>query len=302
MLSDRKTVLPKNLIELAKKRGKVKAVIVNAGIPVTIESTKLACELGLIEPIMVGNQKIIEKECKLQNWDIAKFTIINEEEEDNTADIATEISLKENAEIIVKGFIHTDVLLKSVLQRKYRLIGRERVSHVWHMTLNENDKPLIITDGVVNILPKTETKLQIIKHAINFSEKIGINKPKIAILSATEVVLDNIPSTQEAAEITKIANERDFNAEIFGPLAFDNAISPKAAEIKKIKNSVAGKADILLVPSVEMGNALVKMMVYFMGACAAGTLVGLKKPVSIISRSDNTQSRLASIAASIIVS
>jgi len=302
MLSDRKTVLPKNLIELAKKRGKVKAVIVNAGIPVTIESTKLAYELGLIEPIMVGNQKIIEKECKLQNWDIAKFTIINEEEEDNTADIATEISLKENAEIIVKGFIHTDVLLKSVLQRKYRLIGRERVSHVWHMTLNENDKPLIITDGVVNILPKTETKLQIIKHAINFSEKIGINKPKIAILSATEVVLDNIPSTQEAAEITKIANERDFNAEIFGPLAFDNAISPKAAEIKKIKNSVAGKADILLVPSVEMGNALVKMMVYFMGACAAGTLVGLKKPVSIISRSDNTQSRLASIAASIIVS
>ena len=126
----------------------------------------------------------------------------------------------------------------------------------------------------------------ILKNVINFSNRIGIERPKVSVLSATEEVLESVPSSIEAAEITKLAKEENLNADVFGPLAFDNSISKKSAGIKGIKNLVAGEADVLLVPSVETGNALVKMMIYFMGACAAGVVVGGKVPVVITSRSD----------------
>ena len=132
-----------------------------------------------------------------------------------------------------------------------------------------------------------------------FSNRIGIEKPKIAILSATEEVLDN-SSSKEAEELTKLAEKEKLNAEVFGPLAFDNSISKKSAAIKGIKNNVAGMADVLLVPSVETGNSLVKMLIYFSGACAAGVVVGGKVPVVITSRSDEAPARLASIAAAIV--
>ena len=142
--------------------------------------------------------------------------------------------------------------------------------------------------------------MHILNNVIDFSNRIGITKPKIAILSATEEVLDSIPSSKEAAEITKLAKENNLNAEVFGPLAFDNSISKKSAEIKGIKNIVAGEADVLLVPSVETGNGLVKMLIYFCGACAAGVVIGGKVPVVITSRSDDAPARLASIAAAVV--
>ena len=135
---------------------------------------------------------------------------------------------------------------------------------------------------------------------IDFSNRIGIERPKIAILSATEEVLDSVPSSIDANEITKLANEDGLNADVFGPLAFDNSVSKKSAAIKGVKNIVAGDADVLLVPSVEAGNSLVKMMIYFMGACAAGVVVGGKVPIVITSRSDEAQARLASIAAAVV--
>ena len=134
----------------------------------------------------------------------------------------------------------------------------------------------------------------------NWQWKIGITRPKVALLSATEEILESVPSSIEAAEITKLAKEENLNADVFGPLAFDNSISKKSAAIKGIKNLVAGEADVLLVPSVETGNALVKMLIYFNGACAAGVVVGGKVPVVITSRSDEAQARLASIAAAVV--
>ena len=190
--------------------------------------------------------------------------------------------------------------MKAVLKRDLNLIGKKRLSHVWHMTLDKSDKPLIITDGVVNVLPKLEVKMHILRNAVDFANKIGISKPKVAILSATEEIIESVPSSMEADLITKKAKEENINADVFGPLAFDNSISKKSAAIKKIKNSVAGNADILLVPNVEAGNALVKMMIYFMGACAAGVVLGGKAPVVITSRSDEAEARLASIAAEIV--
>jgi phosphate acetyltransferase len=190
--------------------------------------------------------------------------------------------------------------MKEILKREYNLLGKTRLSHIWHMTTTKDDKPLIITDGALNVLPNIKTKMHILRNVIDFSNRIGIKRPKIAVLSATEEVLDSVPSSIDANEITKLAKEDNLNADVFGPLAFDNSISKKSAVIKGVKNIVAGEADVLLVPSVETGNSLVKMMIYFMGACAAGVVVGGKIPVVITSRSDEAQARLASIAAAVV--
>ena len=300
MLSDKKIICPDNLLQLAKKKGPIKAVIVNAGKAVAIESAKQAVEANLIVPIFVGDKPIIEKIAKDINWSIKKYEIIHEPIENNTAPIAAKLASEGKVKIIVKGHIHTDILMKAVLKRDLNLIGRKRLSHVWHMTLKKNDRPLIITDGALNVLPKLETKMHILKNSVDFAKRIGISKPKVSILSATEEVLDSVPSSVDAKELTKKAKVEGIEADVFGPLAFDNSVSEKAALVKGIKNSVAGNTDILLVPNVEAGNGLVKMMIFFMGACAAGVVIGGKVPVVITSRADDIEARLASMAAAVV--
>jgi len=300
MLSNKKIVCPKNLIDVAKRSGIIDAAIVNAGEIFPMESVHKAVQHNLINPIFIGNETEIKKYAKKLNWDIAKYKIIDEKVENNTAPIAAKLASEGKVKTIVKGHIHTDILLKALLKRDLNLIGKKRLSHVWHMTLETDDKPFIITDGVVNVLPKLEAKMHILRNAVDFANKIGISRPKVSVLSATEEVIASVPSSIEANLITKKAKEENINADVFGPLAFDNSVSKKSAAIKKIKNEVAGNTDILLVPNVEAGNALVKMMIYFMGACAAGVVLGGKAPVVITSRSDEAEARLASIAASIV--
>ena len=300
MLSNKKIICPNNLIVRAKKRGLVDAAIINAGEMFPMESVYKAVQNNLINPIFIGNESEIKKHAKKLNWNISKYKIVDEKIEEKTAPIAAKLASEDKVKILVKGHIHTDILMKSILKRSLNLIGKKRLSHVWHMTLEVEDKPLIITDGVVNVLPKLEVKMHILRNAVDFANKIGIARPKVSILSATEEVIDSVPSSIEADLITKKAKEENINAEVFGPLAFDNSVSKKSAAIKKIKNEVAGSADILLVPNVETGNALVKMMIYFMGACAAGVVIGGKVPVVITSRSDESEARLASIAAAIV--
>ena len=300
MLSNKEIVCPNNLLDKAQEKKGVKVAVVNAGKPLPMLSVQDAVAENLIEPIFIGDKKEILKCAEDLKWDISKYEIINEPIENNTAKIAAKLASKNKIKIIVKGHIHTDVLMKEVLKREYNLLGKTRLSHIWHMTVEKDDKPLIITDGALNVLPNVKTKMHILKNVINFSNRIGISKPKVAVLSATEEVLESVPSSLDAAELTKLAKEENLNADVFGPLAFDNSISKKSAGIKGIKNSVAGEADVLLVPSVETGNGLVKMMIYFMGACAAGVVVGGKVPVVITSRSDEAQARLASIAAAVV--
>ena len=190
--------------------------------------------------------------------------------------------------------------MEILLLEIYNLLGKTRLSHIWHMTLNKNDNPLIITDGALNVTPNIKTKMHILRNVVDFSHRIGITRPKVSVLSATEEVLQSVQSSLDAKEITDLAKKENLNADIFGPLAFDNSISKKSAAIKGVKNSVAGQANVILVPSVETGNGLVKMMVYFMGACAAGVVIGGKVPVVITSRSDEAAARLASIAAAVV--
>ena len=300
MLSNKEIVCPNNLLSIAKNKGPAKAVMVNSGKKVVILSAKQAVEANLIIPVFVGDKPLIEDIAKEINWDISKYEIIHEPIENNTAPIAAKLASEEKVKIIVKGHIHTDVLMKAVLKRDLNLIGKKRLSHIWHMTLQKDDKPFIITDGALNVLPKLETKMHILKNAVDFAKRIGIAKPKVSILSATEEVLNSMPSSIEAQELTKRAKTEGIEADVFGPMAFDNSVSEKAAQIKGIKNAVAGKTDILLVPNVEAGNGLVKMMIFFMGACAAGVVIGGKVPVVITSRADDTQARLASIAAAVV--
>jgi phosphate acetyltransferase len=300
MLSNKKIICPNNLINVAKKSGTVDAAIVNAGEIFPMESVHKAVQHNLINPIFIGNESEIKKHAEKLKWDISKYKIIDEKDENSTASIATKLASEGKVKIIVKGHIHTDVLIKAIIKRDLNLIGKKRLSHVWHMTLTADDKPFIITDGVVNVLPKLEVKMHILRNAVDFANKIGISRPKVSVLSATEEILESVPSSIEADLITKRAKEENINADVFGPLAFDNSVSKKSAAIKKIKNEVAGSTDILLVPNVESGNALVKMMIYFMSACAAGVVLGGKTPVVITSRSDETEARLASIAAAVV--
>ena len=235
MISKKEIICPENLISLAKSKGPVKAVIVNAVKLTAIESAKQAVDANLITPIFIGDKSIIKKKAKEINWDISKFELIDEPVENNTAPIAAKLASEDKVKIIIKGHIHTDVLMKAVLKRDLNLIGKKRLSHIWHMTLEKNDKPLIITDGALNVLPNVKTKLHILKNVINFSNRIGIEKPKVAILSATEEVLDSVPSSKEAEELTKLAKKENLNADVFGPLAFDNSISKNLLLLKEYK-------------------------------------------------------------------
>jgi len=209
MLSNKKIICPNNLINVAKKSGTVDAAIVNAGEIFPMESVHKAVQHNLINPIFIGNENEIKKYAEKLSWNISKYKIINEKNENSTAPIAAKLASEGKVKIIVKGHIHTDILMKAVLKRNLNLIGKKRLSHVWHMTLTSDDKPFIITDGVVNVLPKLEVKMHILRNAVNFANKIGISKPKVSILSATEEILESVPSSIEADLITKKAKEEN---------------------------------------------------------------------------------------------
>ena len=302
MLINIDNILPENLLSLSKKQRKTSVAIVSAHQSSTMESTKEAHELNLINPILIGNKKEINEGAGKLNWNISNFKIIEEDSEHEAALIAAKLAKENKIKVIVKGDLHTDILMKAYLKKEFNLLQGKRLSHIWHMTLKQNDKPIFITDGALNVLPRIDVKMNILVNAVEFCKKLGLNKPRVAVLSGTEDPIDSMPSSIEAKEVMERAAKENIDAYVYGPLALDNAISDYAANIKKIENDVAGKADILLVPNLETGNALCKIMVYLMGACAAGIVVGGKVPVVVPSRADNKISRLASIAAAIIAS
>ena len=300
MLSEDKVIIPENLIILAKKTPNLPVAIICAHHETTMESTKKASDLNLINPTFIGKKELIKKEADKLKWDINNYNIIHHNSDQDSAIAGAKLAKDNKIKVIIKGNLHTDILMKVYLRKEYGLIEGKRLSHIWHMTTKGNSKPLFITDGALNVSPRLDVKMHILNNVIDFAKKINIQKPRVAVLSGTEDPIESMPSSLEAKVIMERAKKDNIDAYVHGPLAFDNAISPKAAKIKNIKNDVAGKADILLVPNLETGNALSKIMVYFMGACAAGFIVGGKVPVVVTSRADSAESRLASIATSII--
>ena len=300
MLTSKEAKIPNNLISVAKKTPGMTAGIVCANHDSSIDSAKKAVELDLISPVFIGDKNAIKDKAEQFKWDISSYEIINSVDDKEAAIAGAELARDNKIRIMIKGNLHTDVLMRTYLKKEFGLIEGKRLSHIWYMTLSENDKPLFITDGALNVAPRLDVKMHILKNVIDFANRINIPKPKVAILSGTEDPIESMPSSVEAKELMDRAINENIQAYVHGPLALDNAISPEAAAIKNISNEVAGQADILLVPNLETGNSLSKIMVYFMGACAAGFIVGGKVPVVVTSRADSSSSRIASIAASVI--
>ena len=257
----------------------------------------MALDVGLIKPVLVGDSKAIDRAAQEIDWDITGIRIVDAP--DDIASAKTAVALARGGEVaaLMKGNIHTDDLLRAVIDKHTGLRTGTRLSHVFHMTIPGSDQSLCITDAAINVLPSMEIQLDIARNVTSLMHSLGNISPKIAVLSATEVVNKSMPSSMQAAEVVKHAEQGEVpGAVLGGPFAFDNAVSPAAAKLKKIKHPVAGNADVLLVPNIETGNALFKQMVYFMSAAAAGVVLGAKVPIILTSRADPTASRLASMA------
>ena len=294
------TALPEDLKNIAMKTPNISAAVVCPDQETVLSAVKEAKDINLINPTLIGDKNLIAETAIKLNLDIKDYNIIETSDREESAAVACQMASENKIKIIIKGNLHTDILMRFYLKKEFSLLEGKRLSHIWHMTAPELKKPLFITDGALNVLPRVEIKLQILKNAVQFCNKLNISKPKVAILSGTEDPIDSMPSSIEAKKVMEKAHEEKINAFIHGPLAFDNAVSEEAAKIKKIDNEVAGNADIILVPNLETGNSLSKMMVYFMNACAAGIVIGGKTPVVVPSRADSKNSKIASIIAAIV--
>lgn len=297
MLSDHPFEVPHDLIEKAKRLPAVSMAVAGADHPVALESAKQAADAGLIIPTLVGDKSDIERIAKDLGWDITGIRVVNSKPEQHAADAAVQLASKNEVQSLMKGQLHTDSIMRAVVQRDAGLRTDRRISHVFHMTAPGSDKVLMISDASVNVAPNEETLLHIVQNSVDLAHALGYELPKVAMLSGSESVIDSMPSTILARKIVERANSGEVEgADVDGPFAFDNAVSPEAAKLKGISGPVAGQADILVTPNIEMANGLFKMLVYFRSALAAGVVLGAKVPVVLTSRADPPEARFAACA------
>ena len=277
----------------------LKTAVVNPADKNSLEGAIEASNKQFIEPILIGNKEEIQKIADDAGINISKFEIISTQHSHEAAQKAVELAREGTVGALMKGYIHTDELLRAVVKKENGLRTLRQISHVFVIDIpNENyPKPLWLSDAAVNIQPSLKEKRDIVQNAIDLFRACGFGTPKVAILSATEQITENIQSTIEAAALSKMADRDIITGGIVdGPLAFDNAISKDAAEAKHIKSDVAGDADILIVPDLESGNMLYKQMKFLSGYNAAGLVVGARVPIILTSRASDIQPRLASSA------
>ncbi len=297
MLSKTPVECPQTLLDKASGSAPVATAVVNAGSKLVLQSAQMAHQEGLIEPVFVGNRAEIQTLAGQLDWDISTLRIVDADNELEAANTAVSLARGNEVASLMKGDVHTDNLLKAVLNKDRGLRTGSRLSHVFHMSVPTSTQTICITDAVVNVQPDVTTKLHIARNATLLMHALGFEQPKIAVLSATEVATPSMPSSIDAAAVVKAAAEGEVEgALVGGPFAFDNAMSLEAAKLKGISDPVAGQADVLLVPNIETGNALFKQMVYFMSAAAAGVVLGAKVPIVLTSRADPAAARLAAAA------
>jgi phosphate acetyltransferase len=257
-----------------------------------------AAEAGIIRPILVGPSARISAIARKHNLEVAGTEIIDVPEPEAAAARAVALIHEGKAELLMKGSLHTDELMREVTSSKTGLRTGRRISHVFIMDVPHHPETLFITDAAINIFPDLDTKRDIIQNAVDFFVQVGLGTPRVAILSAVETVTAKIPSTIEAAALCKMAERGQIAGGLLdGPLAFDNAISPQAAQIKGIKSEVAGRAQILVVPDLEAGNMLAKNLSFLARADSAGVVLGARVPIILTSRADSVRARMASCAA-----
>ncbi|MGA8041374.1 MAG: bifunctional enoyl-CoA hydratase/phosphate acetyltransferase [Terracidiphilus sp.] len=257
---------------------------------------------GLIEPTLVGDEEGMKALAAKIGVDISRYPIVHAETEAKAAEISVQMCRSGKAQAMMKGSLHTDELMKVAMARDTGLRTSRRISHVFVMDTPAYARTLLITDAAINIKPEFEDKIHIVQNAIDLAHALGIPEPKVALLSAVETVNPKIPSTMEAAALCKMADRGQITGGILdGPLAFDTAVSVKAAKIKHLISPVTGQADILVVPDLESGNMLAKQLEYLGGAQLAGIVLGARVPVILTSRADSAETRLTSCAVAVLL-
>lgn len=280
----------------------VATVVVHPCDETSITAAVEAARLGLIAPILVGPRARIEAAAALAGADISGLRLEDTPHSHAAAARAVALVRAGEAQLLMKGSLHTDELMHAVMAIETGLRTERRISHVYLMDVPRYPRPLLITDGAINIAPSLADKRDIVQNAIDLALVLGLETPRVAILSAVETVNPMIQSTLDAAALCKMADRGQITGGLLdGPLAFDNAISPEAARDKGIVSQVAGQADILVVPDLVAGNILAKQLTFLAGADAAGVVVGARAPIILTSRADPESARIASCAVAVLM-
>jgi phosphate acetyltransferase len=292
----------KRLLEIAKTLTPVVTAVTHPCDESSLSGAVDAAKLGLIKPILVGPKAKIEAVAKQSKLDISGYELVDAPHSHAAAAAAVELVRAGKAEALMKGSLHTDELMAEVVRKDTGLRTARRISHCFVMDVPNHPDALIISDAAVNIAPTLEDKVDIVQNAIDLAHALRQPEARVAILSAMETVNPKVQSTIEAAALCKMADRGQITGGILdGPLALDNAISPEAAQIKKIVSPVAGRANVLIVPDLEAGNMLAKSLSFLAGADAAGIVLGAKVPVILTSRADSVEARLASCAVATLI-
>ena len=289
------------LIDLAKQVPAAVTMVVYPCDEASLRGTCEAAEAGIIKPVLVGPAAKIKAVAAQHNFDISEFEIVDVPDTEGAAAKAVELIHEAKGELLMKGSLHTDELMRSVTAKGTGLRTDRRISHVFVIAVPGYAQTLFITDAAINIFPDLDCKRDIVQNAIDLWAGVGLGTPKVAILSAVETVTSKIPSTIEAAALCKMAERGQITGGVLdGPLAFDNAIDPEAARIKGIKSPVAGQAQILVVPDLEAGNMLAKNFTFMSKADLAGIVLGARVPIILTSRADLLRGRMASCAVAVL--
>jgi len=287
----------RRLIDEAKAHGPLAMAVVHPSDTASLLGAVRAAEAGLIEPVLVGPEAKIRQAAETAKLDISGYRLESTEHSHAAAERAVQLVGAGEAQCLMKGKLHTDELMGAVVAREGGLRTERRISHVFVMDVPGYERPLFITDAAINIAPDLEVKADIIRNAVDLARALGLEQPKVGILSAVETVSPKMQSTLDAAALCKMAERGQIDGGVLdGPLAFDNAVSVEAAKTKGIVSPVAGQAEVLVAPDLEAGNMLAKQLEYMADAQAAGIVLGARVPIALTSRADDELSRMASCA------
>ncbi|MBD9371059.1 phosphate acetyltransferase [Rhizobium sp. ARZ01] len=291
-----------HLIARAQQAPSAKTIIVHPCDETSLRGAIEAAEAELIVPMLVGPAHKITAVAAAHGLDISSLEIVDVPHSDAAAAKAVELIREAKGELLMKGSLHTDELMRAVTASATGLRTERRISHVFVMDVPTYSETLFVTDAAINIAPDLDAKRDIVQNAIDLFTQVGLGTPRVAILSAVETVTSKIPSTIDAAALCKMAERGQITGGLLeGPLAFDNAIDPEAARIKGISSPVAGRAQILVVPNLEAGNMLAKNLTFMVRADAAGIVLGARVPIILTSRADSVRTRLASCAVAVLL-
>lgn len=296
-LSTREAVAPQDLIDRAKRFGPPRVAIARAGSPLPMEAAEDATKAGIMTPVFVGEADMIRAEAEKLDWDISGYALHNTTGEQEAGRTAAALCGAGDADVLMKGQLHTDVFMKSAVSRDAGLRTGQRFVHIFHITHPDGGRPVLISDAAVNVAPDLATRQSSILEVKKLLNKLGNDRPKVAILSATESPIPAVPSSMDGKALADWAAANVDGIDVSGPLAFDLIMSPDAVATKKLTaDPVAGQADAIIVPDIVSGNALFKAFVYLTGGCAAGIVTGAKVPILLTSRADPPAARIASAA------